>query len=123
MYEFLPQTEGNLAGVRIHGKLSREDIEAIVKRLEGMIDQSGQLRLLVHLDHWKGAELMAFAEDMMFLLRHIKDLIALAVVGDHAWEKWWLELGGLMVKARTKYFEADEMQQAWHWIQTVPPRS
>ena len=122
MLSKLKESKGACLGIQISGKVTTEEIDEIIKELEDAIEKHGMIRLLVQMKKWKGMEAMAAFDDFHFLIRHIKDIEVLAVVGDRFWEKLWLGFGALFVKTRTKFFEEDEYEFAWTWIKGVPPR-
>ena len=119
MYERLSQTAGANLGFRIGSKVGRTEIESIIEELEKAIEEYGTIRLLVHMDHWNGMELVALLEDVEFLLHHLKDIDALAIVGDNLWEKWALALSTPLLTGKSKYFETQELDSAWAWLQSV----
>ena len=122
MFNKLKESKGSCLGFQISGKVTTEEIDEIIKELEETIQGHGRIRLLVQMKNWKGMEAMAAFDDFHFLIRHIKDIEVLVVMGDRFWEKLLLGIGSLFVKTRSKFFEEDEYDLAWTWLKKVPKR-
>jgi len=116
MFDKLSASAGANLGFRIGSKVGRVEIEAIIKELETAITEHKKIRLLVQMDHWNGMELVALFEDVNFLLHHLKDIEALAIVGDSFWEKWLTGLSGAVLSQECRYFTADQLDDAWGWL-------
>jgi len=117
MLQFLPVFEGNTIAVRASGKLSHEDYQAFLPKLEEQIKELGKVSILFELDDFQGWDLQAAKDDFKFGMGHLDDLERIAIVGDKAWERWMI----LMVKPfmpsdNVRYFDRDNLQDAWDWL-------
>jgi len=118
MYSKLPNSSGSTLGYRMGSKVGRTEIEAIIAELETAITEHGKIKLLVHMDHWNGMELVALFEDVNFLLHYLKDISALAIVGDSFWEKWLTGISAAVLSQACQYFDTENIDAGWDWLKT-----
>ncbi len=117
MIQFLPVFEGNTIAIRATGKLTHEDYQAFLPKLEEQIKQLGKVSVLMELDNFKGWELNAAKDDVEFALKHVEDIERFAVVGDKAWEHWMVAMvKPFVLSADVKYFNREDLQEAWDWL-------
>ena len=117
MLQFLPVFEENTIAIRATGKLSHEDYQVFLPKLEEQINQLGKVSVLFELDNFSGWELEAAKDDFKFGMAHMADFERIAIVGDKAWERWM----ALMAKpffpfGAVRYFNQEALQQAWDWL-------
>lgn len=121
MFEVLPESQGNILGLKATGKLTKEDyIEVLIPRLESVAKEEGRVHLLLYLDEdFKGWEPMAMVEDFKVGIgKYRKDLGKLALVGGPEWVKLLIELDSILPGAKMKTFSCDQLQEAWDWIKS-----
>jgi len=117
MLQFLPVSEGNIIAIRASGKLTHEDYQAFLPRLEEQIKQLGKVSILVELDNFQGWELEAAKDDFKFGMAHLDDIERFAIVGEKSWERWMaLMAKPFMGPGRVRFFSRDELQKAWDWL-------
>jgi hypothetical protein len=118
MIEFMPESSGNVLGVRAGRKLTEEDYESrLLPRLEALIEHFGSVRVLFYMDEtFRGWNLKAAWANTALDVRHRTDLERIAVVGAPVWEAWCLRLAGLLMPGEIRTFRPDQLQQAWDWL-------
>jgi len=117
MLQFFPVFEGNTIAIRATGKLSHEDYQTFLPKLEEQINELGKVSVLFELDNFSGWELEAAKDDFRFGMEHMADFERIAIVGDKAWEKWMILLAKPFLPSGTvRYFNQEELQQAWDWL-------
>ncbi len=102
--------------ITFKGKVNRNDYDLLVPQLEGIIRKGGNIRLLIELRDFEGWTLGALWEDAKFSLMHVKNIVKFAIVGGRKWEKTLALFIKPFVKARIKYFDMDQMDEAKIWI-------
>lgn len=107
------EIDGNLVELRAEGKLTREDYELAIPRLEVLMAGRGKLNFLVELVDFKGWEAEALWQDIRFDLKHQQQIGKTAVVGHKTLEKWTTQLTDLIYPAPVKFFEDLELARAW----------
>lgn len=118
MIEFMPESSGNVVGVKGSGKLT--DIEykqVLIPKLKALFDQYGKLDVLFYMDQdFEGWDLEAAWDDASYGLKHRADFGKLAVVGGPGWVEWCIKLCGFLMKGEIKIFPADQLDGAWAWV-------
>ncbi len=84
--------------------------------LEALIKDVGKVSILLELENFHGWELAAALDDYRFGKEHDKDFERIAIVGDKAWMHWLVTLARPFVDGEVRYFDHDEIQQAWDWL-------
>jgi SpoIIAA-like len=116
--EFMPESSGNVIGVRAVGMLTDTDYkETLIPKLETLFEQCGELNLLIYMDDdFEGWDLEAAWDDMSFGLKHRADFRKLAVVGGPRWVEWCFKLSGFLMKGEIKLFPVSSLDKAWRWV-------
>ena len=83
MLQIMPESQGNIIGLRIAGKLTDRDYqEILIPNLEALMHRHGKVRLLCCLDEdFAGMEAGAMWDDAKFFLPHKDDFEKIAMVG------------------------------------------
>ena len=124
MYEILVQTSGNLIGMRISGKLTKDDYAQLGPWLRERIERYGKLRVLVEMHAFEGWDsLGALWEDLKLDVRFNREVERVAMVGEKRWQEWATRLSKPFVKGTIKYFDHGELEQAWAWLRQDAPMS
>lgn len=112
----MPVQEDNIVALRISGKLTHEDYQAFLPRLESLIKDNEKLSLLIELHNFKGWDLEAAWDDFRFLEQHPDAFERIAVVGKGRLMRWMTAMTAPFVGAEIRYFEDDELSKAWDWL-------
>ncbi len=120
MFEFLPESAGNVVGIRVSGKLTDADYkQVLIPRLQALFSQHGKLKLLFHMaSSFEGWDLSAAWADASYGLEHRADFDKLAVVGGPTWVELCIKLSGFLMKGEIKLFPAEELESAWAWLKS-----
>lgn len=119
MIEFMPESGGNIVGVRAAQKLTHADYERVfVPHLEELIRQHGKLRVLFFMDEtFRGWDLESVWDNTRFDVRHRADFEKIAMVGAPVWEEWCVKFGArFLMKGQMRSFARDRLAEAWDWI-------
>lgn len=112
----IPVQEDNIVAFRISGKLTHEDYQNFLPRLESLIEENGKLSVLLELHDFKGWDLEAAWDDFRFLEEHPDAFERIAVVGKGRLMRWMTAMTAPFVGAEVRYFEEDELSKAWDWL-------
>ena len=118
MFRFIPVREDNIFAVRVSGRLTHEEYQAFLPELDNLIKHYGKISLLIELDQFEGAELVAMKDDMTFGLSHQDKFEKIAIVGDKLWERWAVNLSKPFIDADVKYYDKQEAHEAWDWLRS-----
>lgn len=102
--------------VTASGKVTKEDYEKAIPKLEALLEEHGTLRFFIRLENVTGFELGALWEDLKFDRRHMNEFGKTAIVGDRTWEEWLTRISGLFFSPEVKFFYADREDEAREWV-------
>ena len=124
MIERLEERGGPAFGFSVTGTLTADEMVGISQEIELAIAKHKKpIGLLVDLTGMHGATWGARWEEMRFLQRHTDSIARMAVVSDNKWEDIaeMVIVATAALQAETRYFEALEIHQAWHWVKKGDP--
>ncbi len=108
--------EGKVLTIKAVGKLTKEDYETFVPRVERLIQRFGKVRILFEMEDFHGWNAGALWQDIKFDIKHFRDIERLALVGDRKWEKGMSVFCKPFTTAKVKYFDVNEAEKAQDWI-------
>ena len=114
--EFHETDEGKVLTIKAVGKLSKEDYEIFVPKVEQLIKRFGKIRILFEMKDFHGWDASALWQDLKFDIKHFKDIERLALVGERKWEKGMSVFCKPFTTAKVKYFDSKEIDKAQVWI-------
>ena len=126
MYDLLPQTEGNVLGVRVGGTITGDDYERFRPVIDARVREYGAVRILIHMHDFHGwGDLEAMWEDAKLDAAHYADVERLAMVGEERWQEWVTRLTDLLATGNVRYFDEADLDEAWAWVRsgTTPTAS
>ena len=119
MFQVMPESAGNIMGVRATGKLTDQDYQFLIPDLEALITKYGKVRLLCFMDEaFAGLEAGAFWDDAKFFLPHRADFEKMAAVGGPKWVELAMKLFAPLLKGDYQTFSGDQLAEAWEWIKS-----
>jgi hypothetical protein len=108
--------EAKLLEVKASGKLAKQDYENFEPAVSGLIESVGKIKILFVMHDFHGWDLGAVWEDIKFATKHYRDIEKIAMVGEHAWEKWMATICKPFTMSSIKYFDAGEEGAARDWL-------
>lgn len=116
MYELLPESQGTLVGMRISDNLSTQDLEAVANDLQPFIQANQHFNVLILMDNFRGWESISAAlKDLKIDMQANQYIDRIAMVGQTEWEEWLAWFSKAFVRGELKYFERDQLDEAWAW--------
>ena len=109
--------KGQFIDLTVTGKLTKEDYQHFVPRIEKDIQENGKVRILFQMKDFHGWKAAALWEDIKFDWKHFSDIERLAMVGDKQWEKGMSVFCKPFTTAKIRFFNPDEIEQAKSWLQ------
>lgn len=109
---------GRLLEVHASGKLSREDYQSLAPQVERLIHDHGRIRVLFDMHDFHGWSPGGLWEDIKFDAKHYADIERLALVGDRKWEKLMPGFCRPFTRAKTRFFDLSEMDEARRWVES-----
>ena len=116
MYNILPESQGNVIGIRVDGRMRAEDYETLLPYIEDLITQHGTIRVLSDLRDYKGVELRAVLKTLPYAFKYSSKVEKKAVITDQHWIYVWTKLLAPFFKTEVRCFSSSEIDQAWKWV-------
>jgi len=117
MVELLPQRSAKVLGFQLSGRLHDEDYRKFVPLVDELAAREGRVRLLAQFHEFHGWDLHALWDDIKFSTTHCHSIERIALVGDRKWEAWMAKVCKPFTKAKIRYFDATEIEEAWKWLE------
>ena len=120
MIEILPESHGNVIGLKASGKVTDQDYkEVIIPKLDSVLSEFDSGKFLYYLsDEFEGFELGAMWDDLKYGTGHNDKFDKIALVGGPKWMEWTTQVCGHFIKAEMKTFEGDQLDEAWQWLES-----
>ena len=115
MINILPRSKGKVIGFETSGTISMEDENRAIEVCDKLIAEHGKINVLIVLGSVKYESLKVMYTDMMWALRHVRQMDRIAVVGDSPWEKLAIKADSLVFGE--KYFDKSQLEEAWHYVE------
>jgi hypothetical protein len=116
MVEQLPESTDKVLAFRMSDKLHDEDYKKFVPAIEAAVAKQGKVRLLAVFHDFHGWDLHAVWDDVKFASEHCHDIERVAIVGERRWESWMAKVCKPFTTAKTRYFDASEIEAARAWV-------
>jgi hypothetical protein len=119
MIELLPQSSETCIGFKVSGKLTAEDYDALLPKLDEAITAQGKINLLMVMANFEGyASLSAAKADLKFGTHQYHQVEKAAFVGEKKWQKWMVEaMDPFTRRTDERFFDLEQLDEAWQWIQ------
>ncbi len=111
-----PQPNDRVVAAEIDGRLAAEDMEALVKRLQPIVDRGEKALLYVDMEKYEGSDLGVITEKLKNMWMLWKALDKYAVVGDKRWMEIWIKIVDPLSPQQIKHFYPDKTDEAWAWL-------
>ncbi len=116
MFQEIPVSDEHIVAFKVSGRLTDADYQRFLPRLTTLIHKYAPLSVLLELENFRGWDLKAAWDDLRFGKQHDKDFERIAIVGAKPWQKWMTALGRAFLSAEIRYFDRDQLQEAWDWL-------
>jgi hypothetical protein len=118
MFEILPESTGASIGFKVSGKLTAEDYDVLLPKLDEAIGVHGKINLLMVFGEFDGwDDLDAAQADYKLGTHQYHQVEKAAYVGDKKWQGWMVKILGPFTRhTKERFFEVDQLEDAWSWI-------
>ncbi len=116
MFQEIPVYDDHVIAFKAVGRLTHDDYQAFLPKLEPIIEETGRVSLLLELENFHGWDLAAAVDDYRFAERFAKNFVRIAIVGEKRWERWLAVLAKPFTEAEVRYFDRDQLSEAWDWL-------
>ena len=116
MFEKIDESKGNTVGYRVSGRITKADYATLVPEVQALVEQEGNIRLLLDMEQFEWEEAKAWGADMKFGSEFRKKIDKLAIVGNKRWEKWLAAVADPFYAREAEFFKTDDRDSAWEWL-------
>ncbi len=113
----LPESDRDVACIKIVGKLTAEDYKSLMDVFLDVLDRHGALRLYANLEEFDGWEWQASWDNVAFGVKHWDKIMQIALVGTDRWVHLGVRAAERIKTADVRYFKSAESNQALAWLQ------
>ena len=107
---------GRVVKVIAAGKLTRESYRLFIPELDNLVKKHRIIRLMFEMIEFDGWTLGAVWDDLKFGCKHFNHIERIAIVGDRKWEKAMATVCKPFTRAKVRYFDISEIDEAEKWI-------
>jgi hypothetical protein len=116
MHQRVGAADERIIGFRLSGEVTAEDVQEMERIVQEACEKFGKIRMLVELAELEVDDPTAYWDTFKIAREHGEDVERVAIVGDKAWEKSWIGIGGMWVESDVRYFDHGQLEDAWDWI-------
>lgn len=117
MIEILDMPADHIVGIKVSGKIERDDILPLIEYMEPRFAAHEKLSVYVEVESWEGITVSALWEDIKFGLPHLKSIEKKAVVTDRQWLSRVVEWADMLFPGvDAEPFGLQQKEQALHWL-------
>ena len=118
MFEILPESTDSCIGFKMSGKVTAEDYDVLLPKLDEAISAHGKINLLVLMGDFEGWDgLDAAKDDFKFGTQEYRQVEKAAFVGENKWMKRAVKIMGPFTRrTEERVFEPDQLDEAWRWV-------
>lgn len=121
MIEVMPESHGDVLGLRATGKLGVTDYrDTLVPAVRTLLNRFRTLKVLFLLDEpFGGWGLRAAWANTVFDVKHRNHFGKVAVVGAPRWEQWCVNVAAsLLMSGELRTYDRERLDAAWQWVRT-----
>ncbi len=111
-----PQPNDRVVAAEIDGRLAAEDMEALVQRLQPIVDRGEKALLYVDMEKYEGSDFGVVTEKLKNIGMLWKALDKYAVVGDKRWMEIWIKIVDPLSPQQIRHFYPNNTDEAWAWL-------
>ena len=119
MITLLPESKGPVLGFTVTGKVTLDEENAWIKKIEQELESYDKVSVLVVLGEEASWGVEAGIKDLKWVMIHLKRLHRIAIVSDSKVWKWLVTLDSPFAKLvgiNEKHFEHARIEEAWKWV-------
>lgn len=120
MYEFKEVPEADMLEVMIDGHITSDEYHAAVEKIFAFMEQHKPIRVLKQVRSFNGLDFGIFKENIIgAMLKHMKDIRAVAVVSDEHWVVQLTDLLKPVYPYPVQSFSFSQLEEARTWLKSV----
>ena len=105
--------------IRVVGRVTQNDMDSILPKLEAAIDKHGSIRLVEVLESFEGFDPTTILDGIKFDLNHLTDVTHANVVSDIPWVGMMTRAASMVLPVSVRVFSMDQLDEARNWVRTA----
>ncbi|QFT82221.1 hypothetical protein FIU89_16460 [Roseovarius sp. THAF27] len=114
--EYEEDAETKTVELTVAGKVTREDYDRIVDRMQGFIDTQGTVKLIEVIESLDGFAPSVIWPGIKFDFKNLRHISHVAVVSDIGWIGPVAKAAGALVSTKLRTYDLDDLDAAREWI-------
>ncbi len=115
----IDKEDGDAVEMSVDGKVLDADYQLVLRQLDEVIKEHGELNCLFEFKHLTGVEPGAVWDDLKFDIRHARDIRKCAVVSPAKWQGVLMKMWSVfMPGCEVKSFRPEQRAAAAAWIRS-----
>lgn len=102
--------------LRVVGRVTENDMNQIIPKLEAFIQRHGSVRLLEVIERFDGFDPTTIFDGMKFDIKHLKDISHAAIVSDIPWISFMTGAAAMVMPLTIRVFPMDKLDEARDWV-------
>lgn len=99
-------------------KLAANDFAELAPKVEAMMKQQGDIRLLIDASRLEGwANIAALEDHAAFVKAHQQKVARIAVIARHEWQHWLVGAVRVFLHPEVRVFDKGDESEALHWLE------
>jgi hypothetical protein len=120
MYECREIPDTDTLELMIDGRLSADEYHATAEKILAFMEKHGKIRILKEVRSFTGLDFGIFKEKLIgAMLKHMKDITAVAVVCDEHWVEQVTDLLKPIYPYPVRCFKLAQIEEARNWLKSV----
>jgi 6-phosphofructokinase len=118
MVVVLPESSGTCIGFKVSGKVTAEDYDVLLGKLDEAISAHGRINILMVMGDFEGWSGMDAAKaDFKFGTHQYRQVEKAAFVGEKKWQKWAIKvMDPFTRRTDERFFDFEQYDEAWSWV-------
>ncbi len=112
-------TNEPIVEVRVLGRVTQNDMDNILPKLEAFIEKHGTIRFVEVVESFEGFDPTTVLDGLKFDLNHLTDVTHAAVVSDIGWIGVMTRAASMVMPVTIRAFTMDQLDEARDWARTV----
>lgn len=119
MMRILPRSQGNVVGVLLTGKITKDDYnKVLIPALDQAKQAPGKIRLLMEFaENFSGYSIKAMYKDARYGFKNIKYFEKCAMINAPSWVRMLMKIFDKLTPWACRNFETEQRDKAWEFIE------